>query len=174
MAGVGARDGVNLDGFNALPAGAAQGDLLACCASPDWAARVCAGRPYPDLAALAGAARAALAGLDWPAVLAALAAHPRIGATPAGAGREVAWSRQEQSGVDSADAVTRAALVAANRDYEQRFGHLFLVCASGCTEVELLAAALARLGNDASDERLVVRAELEKIVLLRLERLLRQ
>ncbi len=167
MAGIGA-----LDGFNAQSAVAARADLLACCASPDWAAQVCAGRPYPDLAALTGAARAALAALDWPQVLAALAAHPRIGASPTGAGREAAWSRQEQSGVDSADAATRAALVAANRDYEQRFGHVFLVCASGRSDRELLAAAQARLANDASAERLVVRTELAEIALLRLERLL--
>ncbi|HEY3007259.1 MAG TPA: 2-oxo-4-hydroxy-4-carboxy-5-ureidoimidazoline decarboxylase [Micromonosporaceae bacterium] len=161
-----------LSRFNSLAVADAEGELLACCAAPAWAREVVAGRPYRDREALLNAANAALDRLEWAQLEAALAAHPRIGQPPAGADREAAWSRREQAGVATADAPTRAALAEANRAYEERFGHVFLIFASGRTDAELLAAARDRLGNDDTTERRVVRAELAKIALLRLERLL--
>jgi 2-oxo-4-hydroxy-4-carboxy-5-ureidoimidazoline decarboxylase len=141
-------------------------DLLACCASRTWAREVAAGWPYPSKAALVAAGEAALARLSWDDVLEALAAHPRIGERPAGDSREAEWSRREQAGVTGAD----AALVEANVAYEQRFGHVFLIFASGRNVAEMLAAATERLGNDPATERAVVREELRRIVRLRLER----
>jgi 2-oxo-4-hydroxy-4-carboxy-5-ureidoimidazoline decarboxylase len=135
---------------------------------------VAAGRPYPDLVALRAAADAASRALTWADVAQALAAHPRIGHRPAGPGREAAWSRREQAGVAGADAAARAARAAANREYEARFGHLFLVCASGRSDAELLAAARARLANDETTERAVVADELRRIAALRLDRLVGQ
>lgn len=158
-------------GFNALSAAEARQALLACCAAPDWAAAVTAGRPYPDRGTLLAAADAALRALSWPQVAQALAAHPRIGERAAGTGPDAAWSRREQAGMDAADASTRAALAQANRDYETRFGHLFLIFASGRSDTELLAAARERLGHDEPTERRVVQEELRRIALLRLERL---
>lgn len=163
---------MNLVGFNALPDEDAERALLACCAAPAWARALAGGRPYADLAAVTGASDTAIAGLDWPQVELALAAHPRIGERPAGGGQEAVWSRAEQSGVDSADAATRAALAEANRAYEDRFGHVYLVFATGRTDVELLAAARRRLAHDQDTERSVVRRELAAIAKLRLERLL--
>lgn len=158
--------------FNEAPATEVERDLLACCAEPEWARRVVAGRPYPDRGAVLAAADTALRWLPWSGIARALAAHPRIGERPAGVGREAAWSRREQSGVATADAGTRAALAAANADYERRFGHIFLIFASGRTEREVLDAARRRLGHDDETERRVVREELRRIVRLRLERLL--
>jgi 2-oxo-4-hydroxy-4-carboxy-5-ureidoimidazoline decarboxylase len=160
-----------VEAFNALPPDRAEADLMTCCASTRWARRVAAGRPYPGLPALLAAADAASRALTWPDVAQALAAHPRIGQRATGAGREAAWSRREQAGVAAADESTRAALARANEDYEARFGHIFLIFASGRTEAELLAAAQARLANDEATERDVVRDELRKIARLRLERL---
>jgi len=160
-----------VDQFNALPAEAAEAELLSCCASPAWAGQLAAWRPYPDLPALLVAAGAASRGLTWAEVAQALTAHPRIGERPTGPGREAAWSRREQAGVAGADDVTRQALAEANQRYEDRFGHVFLVCASGRSDSELLAAARARLDNDEAIERTVVRDELGKIAQLRLERL---
>jgi 2-oxo-4-hydroxy-4-carboxy-5-ureidoimidazoline decarboxylase len=145
--------------------------LLACCASRRWAAEVAAGRPYAGLAELRAASAKALAGLDWPDVEEALAAHPRIGDRARGEGREAAWSRGEQSGMDAAAAELRAALAEGNRAYEERFGHVFLICATGLGAAEMLAALRERLGNDDEAERAAVRAELAKIVDLRLARL---
>ncbi|WP_422733110.1 2-oxo-4-hydroxy-4-carboxy-5-ureidoimidazoline decarboxylase [Micromonospora sp. WMMD558] len=157
--------------FNRAPAALAERDLLACCAVPEWARAVAGGRPYRDLPALLDSADAGLLRLSWEQVAQALAAHPRIGERVAGTDRESAWSRREQAGMDGADAATRAALVEANRAYERRFGHIFLIFASGRTDAELLAAARGRLTNDAATERQVVRRELRKIALQRLERL---
>jgi 2-oxo-4-hydroxy-4-carboxy-5-ureidoimidazoline decarboxylase len=160
-----------LAGFNDAPAAAAERELLSCCAAVRWARQVAAGRPYPDLAALLAAADAALAGLTWPDVEQALAAHPRIGDRISGQDRESGWSRHEQAGMESADAATRAALAEANREYEERFGHVFLIFASGRSDTELLAAARARLGNNEILERGIIRTELGKIARLRLARL---
>jgi 2-oxo-4-hydroxy-4-carboxy-5-ureidoimidazoline decarboxylase len=66
----------------------------------------------------------------------------------------------------------RAELVAANLAYEDRFGDVFLICATGKSQAEILAAARQRLANDDETERAVVADELRKIALLRLERLL--
>jgi 2-oxo-4-hydroxy-4-carboxy-5-ureidoimidazoline decarboxylase len=121
--------------------------------------------------ALLAAADAASRDLTWADVAEARSAHPRIGQRPAGEGREAAWSRREQAGVDGADNATRAALARANEEYEARFGHLFLIFATGLGDAELLAAARARLANDEATERATVREELRKIARLRLERL---
>jgi 2-oxo-4-hydroxy-4-carboxy-5-ureidoimidazoline decarboxylase len=158
--------------FNGLPAERAEADLLACCAVPAWAAGLTALRPYPRRSDLAIAADAALRALTWEQVAQGLAAHPRIGERVAGAGREADWSRQEQAGADRADEATKAALVQANRAYEERFGHVFLIFASGRSDVEMLAAARDRLGNDDATEQVVVAGELRKIAMLRLERLI--
>jgi 2-oxo-4-hydroxy-4-carboxy-5-ureidoimidazoline decarboxylase len=132
-----------------------------------------AARPYADREAVLAAADAASRALSWAEVLTGLAAHPRIGERAAGDSTEAAWSRREQSAAaGSADDTTRAALVAANRAYEERFGHVFLIFASGRGPAEILAAARERLGNDEAAERPVVADELRRIALLRLERLL--
>ena len=157
-----------LDRFNGLPPAAAQEALLACCASPGWAARVADHRPYPTSADLVVAGVAAFDELTWPDLAAVLAAHPRIGERPTGDSAEAAWSRREQSGVQGAG----AELAEANQAYEARFGHLFLIFASGKSAAEILASARGRLGNDEETERRVVRGELRKIVELRLERLM--
>ena len=161
-----------LASFNARPALDVERDVLACCAVPAWVREVVAGRPYPDLSALLAAADAGLRRLTWTEIAQALAAHPRIGERPTGSDREASWSRREQAGVADADAATRASLAEANREYEQRFGYLFLIFASGRSQTELLAAARERLANDNGTERRVVQEELRKIALLRLERLL--
>ena len=158
--------------FNSLPTERVTADLLACCAAPTWAAAVAAGRPYPGLAELIRTADAAARALSWADVAGALAAHPRIGERVSGDAREAVWSRREQAGAANADEATKAALVAANREYEERFGHVFLIFASGRTDAEMLAAARQRLGNDESIERLIVAEELRRIALLRLERLI--
>ncbi|MBL7261892.1 2-oxo-4-hydroxy-4-carboxy-5-ureidoimidazoline decarboxylase [Paractinoplanes lichenicola] len=159
--------------FNSLPDARLEQDLLACLAAPAWGAKIMAQRPYERRADVLAVAGAATQALSWPEVLTALAAHPRIGERAGGASKESAWSRREQStAAASADEVTKAALIEANRAYEERFGHVFLIFASGRTQEEILAAARERLGNDEAAEREVVVHELQAIALLRLERVL--
>ncbi|MGH3656436.1 MAG: 2-oxo-4-hydroxy-4-carboxy-5-ureidoimidazoline decarboxylase [Micromonosporaceae bacterium] len=161
-----------LDRFNASPADQARRDLAGCCATARFTGPVTTGRPYPDRVSLRAAVDAALADLDWPDVAEALDAHPRIGERAAGDGREAAWSAAEQSAAAAGDADVRQRIRDGNVAYEQRFGHVFLICATGRGSQEILADLLARLGNDPAKERQVVRDELRKIVHLRLERLL--
>jgi 2-oxo-4-hydroxy-4-carboxy-5-ureidoimidazoline decarboxylase len=152
-----------LDGLNSAEPAAAEHDLLACCASRRWADEVLVRRPYHDLASLRSVSALVLRELDWADVEEALAAHPRIGDRATGSSREAGWSRDEQAGATAGDELTRG-----NLAYEERFGHVFLICASGLTGEEMLGALQTRLGNDPSTERDVVREELRKIVDLRL------
>ena len=163
-----------MSGLNAAARERAERALLACCAVPGWASVVAAGRPYPDLGALTAVSDAALAALDWAAVERALAAHPRIGERARGDGREADWSRREQSAAATGDGDLRAALTAGNAEYEQRFGHVFLICATGLPAQDVLAALRARLCNDENAERATVREELGRIVRLRLAKLVAQ
>jgi 2-oxo-4-hydroxy-4-carboxy-5-ureidoimidazoline decarboxylase len=159
--------------FNSLPAARLEEELLACLAAPAWGAAIIAGRPYAGRADLLAAADAAARDLSWDDVLAGLSAHPRIGERAAGESKEAGWSRHEQStAARTADEATRTALIEANRAYEERFGHVFLIFASGRTQEEILAAARQRVTNDEITERGVVTDQLRRIALLRLERVL--
>lgn len=154
--------------FDGAPVADAAAELLACCASKRWIAAVLAARPYRHLDALTATSDRMIAALAWPDVEEALAAHPRIGERVGGNGREASWSREEQSGTRLADVETDAALREGNLAYERRFGHVFLICATGRSASEMLDALRSRLTNPVEVERDVVRAELAKIVRLRL------
>jgi 2-oxo-4-hydroxy-4-carboxy-5-ureidoimidazoline decarboxylase len=165
-------DDPGLARFNTLAGDEAEAMLHACCAAAAWTAAISAGRPYPDRVTLLDRSADLLAALDWSDIRPALDAHPRIGERAATAGREASWSAAEQSGMDSATAEVKAALIAANRAYEERFGYVFLIFATGRTDTEMLAAARQRVGNDDQTEQGVVRTELTRIVALRLTKLL--
>lgn len=162
----------SLAAFNALDAGRAAAELAACCASSRWVAALTAGRPFGTVAELYSAAAVVLTMMDWPDVLEALAAHPRIGSPATGPEPEAAWSRIEQAGAQAATVSTAEALAAANAEYEARFGFVFLIRATGRSAEDMLASALDRLGHDETTEQPVVRAELAQIVRLRLDRML--
>jgi 2-oxo-4-hydroxy-4-carboxy-5-ureidoimidazoline decarboxylase len=154
---------LTLASFNAASAAEATAAMLACCASGRFAAALADGRPYPSTAAAVAAVDVAFESLSWPDVLEAMEAHPRIGARVSG------QSAAEQSGV--ADA-TRGALLAGNAAYEDRFGHVFLICATGLTGDQMLAALEERLKNNADMERSVATTELRKITRLRVAKAL--
>ena len=161
--------------LNELPPPAARAELLACCSAPSWAERMAAGRPYRSVPDAVGQSAVIVASLTVADLAGALAGHPRIGdriEAGRGPGRSAAWSAQEQSGVSAAGAETTRALAQANLEYERRFGHIYLVCASGRTAGELLALLRSRLANDEQAEWQVVRTELQKINEIRLRKLL--
>jgi len=151
--------------LNALPAGDAVRLLLGCCSAPGWARRVAGERPYASLDDLLAAADAAWAARGRGELDAAMAGHPRIGARGLSA-----QSRQEQSGVGS-DAGTIQALRDANAAYEARFGHVFLICATGRGPDDILAELRRRMANDPATELGVAAAEIGKINALRLRKL---
>ena len=151
--------------LNALPPRDFEELLLRCCAAPGWARQVTAGRPYESVAELIAAADAAWAARDPGDLDAAMAGHPRIGER-----RLSGWSAGEQARVGE-DAETLAALAAGNAMYEQRFGHVFLICATGRGPAEILAELNRRMSHAPATEREVSAAELGKINALRLRKL---
>jgi 2-oxo-4-hydroxy-4-carboxy-5-ureidoimidazoline decarboxylase len=158
--------------FNELPARDAQRALLDCCSASGWAGQMAAARPYGSVQDAIGQSASVVADMTVADLAEALAGHPRIGERPAADKSSQEQSSREQSGVDADDAETQRALADANVEYEQRFGHIYLVFASGRTGKELLALLRERLQNEPEDEWQVVRTELQKISALRLERLL--
>jgi len=158
---------VSLETFNALPAAQASEHLLACCTSERWIHNVTSGRPYGSVSEILARSDESVARLDRADLEQALAGHPRIGARSAAGS-----SRQEQAGVRGADQATLRALAEGNEAYERRFGHIYLVCATGRSAGELLALLRERLGHDSGTEWGIVRRELGKINRIRLLRLL--
>ncbi|HEX5188558.1 MAG TPA: 2-oxo-4-hydroxy-4-carboxy-5-ureidoimidazoline decarboxylase [Streptosporangiaceae bacterium] len=159
----------SVDELNRLPEDAVRGALHGCCSSGGWIDAVTARRPFAGTAALLAASDEAVAGLSEADLRDALAGHPRIGDRRVQAAR--GWSGQEQAGVRDADAGLRQALDEANAEYESRFGHIYLACATGRGASELLAFLRERLGNDQEKEWSVVRSELAKINQIRLRKL---
>jgi allantoicase len=151
---------------NTLSDDLAAAQLRTCCGSSEWVRRMMAARPFRAWSDLIGEAEAiwnALAPDDWRE---AFAAHPRIGDRSGSK-----WARQEQSGTASASSESMDALAAANREYEARFGHIYIVCATGRSADEMLAMAWQRLENTPEDELRVAAEEQMKITKLRLMKL---
>jgi 2-oxo-4-hydroxy-4-carboxy-5-ureidoimidazoline decarboxylase len=169
-----AGDLAGLARFNGLPAEAARQALMACCSSRSWAEAVASGRPYESAASLLRRSDEAVAGLTPGDLSDALSGHPRIGERrdDDDSDGDGSWSRAEQAGLDGAAEFARRALADGNVAYEQRFGHIYLVCATGRSAGELLELLRARLGNDAEMEWRVVRSELKKINRIRLDQLI--
>jgi 2-oxo-4-hydroxy-4-carboxy-5-ureidoimidazoline decarboxylase len=161
-----------LEHFNAEPVDRAREVLRACNAAPSFAVRVAAGRPYPDADTLVARAEEVSRALPWEEVVAALAAHPRIGDRVAGSSAEAAASRREQSAMGAADADLRAAMVEGNRAYEERFDQVFLIRAAGRSAEEMLGELRRRLGNSPEEERVEVTEQLAQITGLRVRQLL--
>ncbi|CAM3775186.1 2-oxo-4-hydroxy-4-carboxy-5-ureidoimidazoline decarboxylase [Kibdelosporangium persicum] len=155
---------VNLHRFNSAPADDLRPLLRDCLAVPRWADEVLALRPFADRATLLSVAFSRARELSNDELHLAMAAHPRIGERQDGD----AWSQAEQSGVDQS---LGSRLQVANQRYEERFGHIYLVYASGRTGEELLEILEQRLGNSPADELRIVNEELAKIALRRLEQL---
>ena len=156
-----------LAALNAAGPDAAFRDLQRCCGSSNWAARMTAARPFAAIHALEETADRIWGNCsreDW---LEAFAAHPKIGQQSGSA-----WSRQEQSAAGEATDATISALAEGNREYQAKFGYIFVVCASGKTAAEMLAILKERLANDpareirnaAEQQRLITRLRLRKLL----------
>jgi 2-oxo-4-hydroxy-4-carboxy-5-ureidoimidazoline decarboxylase len=158
--------------LDTAPTAEAAAALRACLAAPRWVQTLVTGRPYRSPETWTTAAARAFDDLPGADVLAALAAHPRIGAAPTGAGADAEASRREQGAVTDAGADVRAAIAAGNRAYEERFDRVFLIRAAGRSPEEILGELRRRLDNDAATELAEAREQLRQITLLRLELLL--
>lgn len=159
--------------WNRLAAEEAAQEVLPCCGSTAWARELAKSRPIADETSLVAASDEIwnrLATDDW---MEAFSRHPRIGARKAPAlasARSAAWSAQEQEGVTTAEEEVQSALAEENREYERRFGRVFLVCATGKSAAEMLEILKRRLGNDDATELREAAEEQRKITNLRLKK----
>jgi 2-oxo-4-hydroxy-4-carboxy-5-ureidoimidazoline decarboxylase len=149
--------------------------LARCCGASRWVEGMLARRPFGSDDALLAAADAVWAEASRDDVLEALSHHPRIGASLDELREKFAstatWSAGEQAGAAAASEDTLAALRDGNVRYEARFGHIFVVCATGRTAAEMLALLEARMPNDPEVEIRVAAAEQGKITRIRLAKL---
>lgn len=168
---------MTIDEFNKLPVDEAVTELLNCCGSQVWAEQMAAARPFRSLDKLADHAKHTWAGLskeDWRE---AFAAHPRIGEADSSRNRMVhtrKWASEEQSGASAASQTVMAMLSEGNKRYEARFGHIFIVFATGKSASQMLRMLKDRLKNDPSDEIEIAAAEQEKITHLRLQKMIEE
>nr|WP_237522272.1 2-oxo-4-hydroxy-4-carboxy-5-ureidoimidazoline decarboxylase [Streptomyces sp. SID1328] len=153
--------------FNALGDEAALAALHDVCASTAWGRLLLVGRPYTTPDDLYLAADAALAGLGADDLGEAMAGHPPIGRPRPG---DPASTREQRGMADASDAL-RAEMLELNLAYQDRFGHVFLICATGLTGEQMRDALTERLGNTPERERETARAELGRINRIRLARL---
>ncbi len=158
---------MTLQDLNSAQAETVREPLGRCCGSEAWLARMIECRPFENVQALTAASDEiwwSLAENDW---LQAFAKHPRIGEK-----RSDHWSSEEQRGMDQASSNTAAVMEKLNRRYEDKFGWIFIVCATGKHAGEMLTILQTRLANEAGDEIRIAASEQAKITKLRLEKLL--
>ena len=161
--------------INELSEAQATAEFLKCCGSDEWARRMSGARPFSNSDQLSSKADEIWWNLNEEDWLEAFRAHPKIGEKKAAAAQSAeaeAWSAQEQSDTERAAAETKAALADGNREYEQRFGFIFIICATGKSAEEMLAALKGRLLNDPETELRIAADEQRKITQLRLRKLL--
>jgi allantoicase len=172
----GHQEGVaGLDRLNTLSPHDARKVLLDCCGARTWVKKMSAARPFASAQDALDASERIWKALDRKEWLAAFRHHPPIGGKKAAKAQSAtakSWSAGEQGGVNAASAAELAELAKANADYAKRFGYIFIICASGKTTGEMLAAIRQRLSNDPQHESQIAADEQQKITKLRLERLL--
>jgi 2-oxo-4-hydroxy-4-carboxy-5-ureidoimidazoline decarboxylase len=164
-----------LDWLNGLPYEEAKAEFMRCCGSSRWADGMARARPFKDAAGVlaeAGQLWSKTAAEDWQE---AFTHHPRVGDISKLRERfqkTGAWSEQEQKGVQGAGEEVLQALAEGNREYEARFGFIFLICATGKSASEMFEHLRARMKNPPEKELRVAAGEQAQITRLRLEKLL--
>jgi 2-oxo-4-hydroxy-4-carboxy-5-ureidoimidazoline decarboxylase len=159
--------------WNSLDHATAAREALPCCGSHAWAAALASMRPIADETSLLETSTSIWRNLPEQAWQEAFDSHPRIGQNHAqthATDESLRWSAQEQHVALADDHAVKQALEAANRLYEQRFGRIFIVCASGKTSAEILAVLQARMQNDAATELREAAKQQRQITQLRLHR----
>ncbi len=164
-----------LDWLNGLPHEEAKAEFLRCCGSNRWADAMARARPFKDEASVyaeAGWLWSQTGPEDWRE---AISHHPRIGDVNKLRERfkaSGAWSEQEQQGMQGASEDVVQALADGNREYEARFGFIFLICATGKSAREMLEQLRERMNNPPALELRIAAGEQAQITRLRLEKLL--
>ncbi|MDQ1049687.1 2-oxo-4-hydroxy-4-carboxy-5-ureidoimidazoline decarboxylase [Streptomyces sp. V4I2] len=156
--------------FNALEEHAAFAALHEACASTAWAERLLAARPCATPDDLYAASDAAMADLSAEDLAEAMAGHPPIGRPKPGDPA----SAREQRGMAGASEELKTQMLELNLAYQEKFGHVFLICATGRTGEQMRDAVKERIGNAPEQEREIVRTELGKINRIRLARIVEE
>ena len=165
---------MNFSDFQILPIEDAEEALLRCCGSQNWANKMAQSRPFGSLEAMHKEATRIWEDLkvqDW---LEASEHHPRIGDRQALAALNAStriWSANEQAGLEVAEEQILDRLASGNEKYSQRFGYVFLVCATGKSALEMLNLLEARINNSPELELQIAQQEQQKIMLLRLDKM---
>ena len=161
--------------LNSLSDDDAAKELLQCCGSQRWARALTNARPYLTIEALLAKSDEIWRSLDRNDWLEAFRSHPKIGEKKAAdkvSAQARQWSGQEQSDISAASADTVESLATLNRQYEEKFGFIFIICATGKASGEMLTSLRERLEHDPVDELPIAAAEQSKITELRLKKLL--
>ena len=155
---------MTLDEFNALPAATVESMLMDCCGCARWAAMTAARRPFANMDALYEAADEVWRNMDRAGFLEAFSHHPRIGAkAETGSVSARQWAEGEQSGARAANEDVKTRLSRGNREYFEKFGYIYIVCATGKSAEEMLAILEQRLHNDPASE-LPIAAEQQRLI----------
>jgi OHCU decarboxylase len=160
--------------LNQLGDAEAKKQLEHCCASRKWVDGMMRARPFSGLEQLMQASESVAKTMELSDWLQAFAAHPRIGELDSLRAKYAStrdWAAKEQSGVSLADEQTLQALKTGNDAYFEKFGYIFIVCATGKTASQMLELLLQRLANSAADELAVAASEQMKITWLRLQKI---
>ena len=161
---------VSLIEWNRMDAAEAEAKLLACCGSRPWAAELVEQRPFASADALMQAADDVWFGLDEADWLEAFACHPRIGERKASTTEYLASSESEQAAAQRTLDEVADALLTGNREYEARFGFLYIVFASGLSAPELLEVLRERLTHTREEELAEAARQQQRITNLRMTR----
>jgi len=159
--------------WNSLDPATAAREALPCCGSQAWSVALASRRPIADEASLINASTSIWLALPEEAWQEAFDSHPRIGQSHAQTNateESLRWSTQEQRTALSENNTAKLALEEATRRYEQKFGRIFIVCATGKTSAEMLAILEARMKNDAATELRESAEQQRQITQLRLHR----
>ncbi|GAB3569818.1 2-oxo-4-hydroxy-4-carboxy-5-ureidoimidazoline decarboxylase [Arthrobacter alkaliphilus] len=159
---------MQLDVFNSVDRPDAIDVLRPCLDIQRWVEHIADARPFNSLDSLIDFARETAEPFTSDEVAAAMAHHPRIGERPKAQTTEAAMSRSEQAGVDPGDEDVVTALAEGNRQYEAKFGRVFLIRAAGRSAKDILASLRERLTHTAEEEDVIVAGQLREIALLRL------
>ena len=161
--------------LNQLSTDEAQAAFTRCCGASRWASQMVTRRPYSNLESILQAADDAWNTMENEDFLEAFSHHPKIGASLESLKEKFAptktWSSNEQESVASASDETILALRDANVAYEERYGFIFIVCATGKSAEEMLGILNSRMGHTYDEEIQIAAQEQAKITRLRLEKL---
>ncbi|MDQ6612441.1 MAG: 2-oxo-4-hydroxy-4-carboxy-5-ureidoimidazoline decarboxylase [Gemmatimonadota bacterium] len=166
---------MTLGEFNALTYATAREALASCCGASRWITEMNARRPFATTENVFEAAEIVWNSLDVEDWLDAFHHHPRIGETRSAAPQAdlgQRWSSSEQSALSTTAQHVRIRLAERNRQYEERFGFIYIVCATGKSADEMLAMAEERMHNSRDTELRVAAGEQGRITHLRLQKLL--